>query len=286
MEPPGCTPTTTTWRLVTRRGGTSIGVSEQAARAASAGRESRTDEFSAPVRSTCHRRRAPSVELDAPYSGPDTTVTDWTRAQSVLAGAAIYWLSTVRSNQPPPRHTGDRRLARRSGLLLHRSRPQKAQNLAANSKVVVTTGKKGGRGSTSSSRAPPAVTTAARSAPSLSRWETVRQRLALRRRRRGLPPRGRPGSRLHDSSGEGLRLRPRRARWRHPLPILSAATRCAIPPPARPYACPGGPATAVRGWGSDDDAIWSWGPPPWWRIAVADATPAAATTASPRSAPS
>ena len=85
--------------------------------------------------------KAPSVELDAPYSSPDATVTEWARAQSVLADAAIYWLSTVRSDGRP--HVTPVIAVWHDGAVHLCTGPdeQKAQNLAANSKVVVTTGK-------------------------------------------------------------------------------------------------------------------------------------------------
>ena len=84
---------------------------------------------------------APTVELDAPYSSPDATATDWARAQSVLTDAAIYWLSTVRADGRP--HVTPVIAVWRDGAVHFCTGPdeQKAQNLATNSKVVVTTGK-------------------------------------------------------------------------------------------------------------------------------------------------
>lgn len=43
-----------------------------------------------------------TTELDAPYSNPAARATPWDRAESVLADAAIYWLSTVRAPTGAP----------------------------------------------------------------------------------------------------------------------------------------------------------------------------------------
>jgi general stress protein 26 len=84
---------------------------------------------------------APTAELDAPYSSPDAAATDWARAQSVLTGAAIYWLSTVRADGRP--HVTPVIAVWRDGAIHFCTGPdeQKSHNLAANSNVVVTTGK-------------------------------------------------------------------------------------------------------------------------------------------------
>ena len=83
----------------------------------------------------------PSAELDTPYSSPDATPTDWSRAESVLTDAAIYWLSTVRVDGRP--HVTPVIAVWHDGAVHFCTGPdeQKAQNLAMNSEVVVTTGK-------------------------------------------------------------------------------------------------------------------------------------------------
>jgi len=84
---------------------------------------------------------APTAELDTPYSSPDAAATDWARAQSVLTDAAIYWLSTVRSDGRP--HVTPVIAVWRDGAIHFCTGPdeQKSHNLATNSNVVVTTGK-------------------------------------------------------------------------------------------------------------------------------------------------
>ena len=166
---------------------------------------------------------APSAELDAPYSSPDATATDWAQAQSVLADAAIYWLSTVRADGRP--HVTPVIAVWRDGAVHFCTGPdeQKAQNLAANSQVVVTTGRNewAGLDVVVEGAAQRVTDDGALRDLAVGVGGQVRQGLALRRRRWGLPPRGWRGSRLHDRAEQGLRLRPRRARWRHPLPVLS-----------------------------------------------------------------
>ncbi len=84
--------------------------------------------------------RAPTVELDAPYSSPDATATAWERAQSVLADAAIYWLSTVREDGRP--HTTPLIAVWTGGAVHMCTGPdeQKAKNLSGNAHVIVMTG--------------------------------------------------------------------------------------------------------------------------------------------------
>jgi nitroimidazol reductase NimA-like FMN-containing flavoprotein (pyridoxamine 5'-phosphate oxidase superfamily) len=84
--------------------------------------------------------KAPSVELDAPYSSPDASPTSWDRAQSTLSAAPIYWLSTVRVDGRP--HVTPLIAVWSDGAVHFCTGPaeQKAKNLAANAQVVVTTG--------------------------------------------------------------------------------------------------------------------------------------------------
>jgi len=87
-----------------------------------------------------NRTADPTVELDVPYSGPGATPTPWDRAASVFAGAAIYWLTTVRSDGRP--HVTPVIAVWRDAAVHVCTGPheQKAQNLAANDNVVVATG--------------------------------------------------------------------------------------------------------------------------------------------------
>lgn len=84
--------------------------------------------------------RTPTAELDAPYSSPDATATAWERAQSVLADAAIYWLSTVREDGRP--HTTPLIAVWTGGAVHMCTGPdeQKAKNLSGNAHVIVMTG--------------------------------------------------------------------------------------------------------------------------------------------------
>jgi general stress protein 26 len=83
---------------------------------------------------------SPTPELDAPYSSPEATPTEWARAESVLTDAAIYWLSTVRADGRP--HVTPLIAVWTGGAVHVCTGPdeQKAKNLRANSNVVVTTG--------------------------------------------------------------------------------------------------------------------------------------------------
>jgi general stress protein 26 len=82
----------------------------------------------------------PTAELDADYSSPGAAATPWERAESVLTEAAIYWLSTVRSDGRP--HVTPVIALWTNGAIHFCTGPeeQKAKNLAHNSTVVVTTG--------------------------------------------------------------------------------------------------------------------------------------------------
>jgi general stress protein 26 len=82
----------------------------------------------------------PTAELDAGYSSPGATATAWVRANSVLADAAIYWLSTVRGDGRP--HVTPMIALWTNGAIHFCTGPdeQKARNLVGNSSVVVTTG--------------------------------------------------------------------------------------------------------------------------------------------------
>jgi general stress protein 26 len=82
----------------------------------------------------------PTAELDADYSSPGAAATPWSRTQSVLADAAIYWLSTVRGDGRP--HVTPVIAVWTNGAIHFCTGPdeQKAKNLVGNSNVIVTTG--------------------------------------------------------------------------------------------------------------------------------------------------
>jgi nitroimidazol reductase NimA-like FMN-containing flavoprotein (pyridoxamine 5'-phosphate oxidase superfamily) len=87
-----------------------------------------------------------TIELDAPYSDPNATATPWDRTESLLADAAIYWLSTVRADGRP--HVTPV-IAVWDGAAIHVStgpEEQKYANLDTNPNVVVTTGNNGWTG--------------------------------------------------------------------------------------------------------------------------------------------
>ena len=81
-----------------------------------------------------------TTELDARYSSPGATPVAWPRTEELLRDAAIFWLSTVRSDGGP--HVTPV-IAVWTGDAVHfctGPEEQKAKNLAANPNVVVTTG--------------------------------------------------------------------------------------------------------------------------------------------------
>jgi general stress protein 26 len=82
----------------------------------------------------------PTAEIDSVYSSPGATATPWARTQSVLADAAIYWLSTVRGDGRP--HVTPVIAVWANGSIHFCTGPdeQKARNLTVNSNVIVTTG--------------------------------------------------------------------------------------------------------------------------------------------------
>jgi general stress protein 26 len=83
----------------------------------------------------------PTTELDAPYSGPGATATDWERTAATLDGAQIYWLSTVRPDGRPHVTPIIAVWAEDRVHFCTGPEEQKARNLAANDAVVVTTGR-------------------------------------------------------------------------------------------------------------------------------------------------
>ena len=134
---------------------------------------------------------------------------------------AIYWLSTVRADGRP-HVTPVIAVWREGDPLLHWSRraevAQPGRQLErrrhdGEERMGRARRRRRGRGPADHRRRCTAQ-------PGGSLGGQVRQGLALRRRRRGLPPRCRHGRRLRGGTGEGVRLRPRRAGRRHPLPVL------------------------------------------------------------------
>ena len=166
-----------------------------------------------------------TTELDAPYSSPDATPTDWRRAHSVLAEAAIYWLTTVRADARP--HVTPVIAVWSDGAVHVCTGPdeQKAKNLSGNPKVIVTTGTNvwSGLDVVVEGEAVRVTDDATLPRPGRRVGGEVREGMALRRRRRHVPPRRRRGARFRHRSQQGLRLRPRRSRRRHALPVLSAS---------------------------------------------------------------
>jgi hypothetical protein len=81
----------------------------------------------------------PATELSA-FSSPNATPTDWSRARGELAGAELYWLSTVRPDGRP--HVTPLLGVWLEGALYFctGANERKAKNLSANRRCVLTTG--------------------------------------------------------------------------------------------------------------------------------------------------
>jgi general stress protein 26 len=82
----------------------------------------------------------PVTELSA-FSSPNATPTEWSQARGELAGAEVYWLSTVRPDGRP--HVTPLLAIWLEGALYFCTGPdeRKAKNLSANSHCVLTTGR-------------------------------------------------------------------------------------------------------------------------------------------------
>jgi nitroimidazol reductase NimA-like FMN-containing flavoprotein (pyridoxamine 5'-phosphate oxidase superfamily) len=82
---------------------------------------------------------SPVTELSA-FSSPDASPTEWPQALHELAGAEVYWLSTVRPDGRP--HVTPLLAIWLHGSLYFSTGPdeRKAKNLAANRHCVLTTG--------------------------------------------------------------------------------------------------------------------------------------------------
>ncbi len=81
----------------------------------------------------------PVTELSA-FSSPNATPTEWSQARDELAGAEVYWLSTVRPDGRP--HVTPLLGIWLEGALYFCTGPKerKAKNLSANCRCVLTTG--------------------------------------------------------------------------------------------------------------------------------------------------
>jgi nitroimidazol reductase NimA-like FMN-containing flavoprotein (pyridoxamine 5'-phosphate oxidase superfamily) len=84
--------------------------------------------------------RKPEAVLDARYSSPDATPTDWAEAQQRLENAEVYWLSTVRPDGRP--HVTPLLSVWVDGALhfCTGAHERKNKNLERNPQVVLTTG--------------------------------------------------------------------------------------------------------------------------------------------------
>jgi hypothetical protein len=85
--------------------------------------------------------RKPVGELDARYSSPDASATDWSVARDHLREAEIFWLTTVRPDGRP--HVTPVIAVWLDGSLYFCTGPEerKARNLAHNPHAVLTTGR-------------------------------------------------------------------------------------------------------------------------------------------------
>ncbi|MEU0627334.1 pyridoxamine 5'-phosphate oxidase family protein [Streptomyces sp. NPDC005989] len=82
----------------------------------------------------------PYAELDGDYSDKNATACPWSTARTLLTGAELYWLSTVRPDGRP--HVTPLIGVWADGALHFATgaEERKARNLAANPEVVLTTG--------------------------------------------------------------------------------------------------------------------------------------------------
>ncbi len=82
----------------------------------------------------------PVTELNPTFSSPGATPTAWSQAREELAGAEIYWLTTVRPDGRP--HVTPLLAIWLEGALYFCTGPEerKAKNLAENHRCILTTG--------------------------------------------------------------------------------------------------------------------------------------------------
>ena len=86
------------------------------------------------------RANEPAIEIDERFSSPEATARTWADARTQLAGAEIYWLSTIRPEGRP--HVTPLIAVWVDDALYFCTGPdeRKAKNLAGNPSCVVTTG--------------------------------------------------------------------------------------------------------------------------------------------------
>ena len=151
-----------------------------------------------------------NATIDTRFSDPEAEPTPWADTEQALdAGRALLAHDRPR-RRPPPRHPADRRLRRRSAALLHRPRrAEGAQPRALRPDRDHDREQHLGRGPRRRRRGPRATHQRRRDAPAPRRrlGGQVRQRLALRRRRRHVRRRPQPRRRLPDRGLQGHRLR-------------------------------------------------------------------------------
>ncbi|MEV6589364.1 pyridoxamine 5'-phosphate oxidase family protein [Streptomyces acidicola] len=85
-------------------------------------------------------KEAPKTRLDPRYSSEGATPATWPQAESLLAEAELFWISTVRPDGRP--HVTPLPAVWADGALHFCTGPEerKARNLAENPQVVLTTG--------------------------------------------------------------------------------------------------------------------------------------------------
>ena len=85
----------------------------------------------------------PVAELDAGFSGPGATPTDWSDGRRYIDEAEVFWLSTVRPDGRP--HVTPLLAVWRAGAMYFCTGPdeRKAKNLQQNRHCILTTGQNG-----------------------------------------------------------------------------------------------------------------------------------------------
>ncbi|WP_029136763.1 pyridoxamine 5'-phosphate oxidase family protein [Nakamurella lactea] len=86
---------------------------------------------------------APAAVVDPRFSDSTVAATPWTETSAALAGAELYWLTTVRADGRP--HVTPLTALWVDDTFLFATGPgeQKAHNLAGNQQVAITTGSNG-----------------------------------------------------------------------------------------------------------------------------------------------
>jgi general stress protein 26 len=82
----------------------------------------------------------PAAELNPKFSSPDATATEWADAREQVAGAEIFWLSTVREDGRPHVTPLISVLLEGAFYFCASADERKAKNLESNPNVVLTTG--------------------------------------------------------------------------------------------------------------------------------------------------